>query len=494
MLTWILTIVFGISTRRKQFAVRQIHGYRRITNMRAELASASTQFWLVAGPLWLISTGLVAAVNHVHQMGRWIEISLVSVAILYLFQCVLITVSTRAFDKVCARDVIKGEQLVRRVAIGAACVQALILVFGLLTINTGYHRLHSLAQSHFAADQWLHGPAPYKLEVALSTTHDDMKSVGPAFAKILAHQDAAGTLLISHFIFDHSTGDYMFQGDKSILVNAHYLDRQKVLDADGHQIASSTISREPGTLTLLVPENLPTSEVDNLISYYARAAKAEPAGPDVPIYVMRTKQGQSLATFSQTDPIPLEDQRPALVTDPVLAVAGVPGTIFSPTWWVGFASTGGVLFEDLPSLRQQLAESSLNWYFDGYRDATVAVKQSVALSIRFAILDGASAIIAAGALSASVWIMAAVYCSRTKRQLFLQRIHGYDFARRHRGYLILSAALLLIAAAISAPFGTFDQAVPTVLSTLVLLVSIMLTIFAIHVCEARSHAVIIKQD
>jgi hypothetical protein len=162
--------------------------------------------------------------------------------------------------------------------------------------------------------------------------------------------------------------------------------------------------------------------------------------------------------------------------------------------YLSYTSLDDILFSDSQELGQALIDAGIRSSFMGIDNAADAVANTVDLSRRALRLDVFGVALGAAVLTLSALVLAAVYCDRRRRPVFVELIHGYGFARRHRWFLPAVLALPLAAVGSMCLIGHLTQ--PRDLAAAAALVALQAgaTGGAVKVYEARFGADFIKRD
>ncbi|KGM14128.1 hypothetical protein [Cellulomonas bogoriensis] len=504
MLALGLAVAYSVSRRRKVYALRALHGYRRVASVRAEVWSCTVLFGVGLAVLTVVGVPFLWAHNGFNQLSGFLPVLAVTVLGLYLFTVVVVLVAVRAASRGSIPTILKGERASVREGVLAATAQVTVLAIVMATTSAAMTRIESVAATMDEYSRWSEGDPLYALRLSVSGTREDDVRDAPGLSAVIAELEQAGQVLMAH-PGDAFSGDPDAEvgpeGARSMIVNHAYVEREPIEDPDGRPVRDLPTGEDH--FSLLVPMSY-DGDVEPLLQQYVSffsgfactddteggRASCDPVGS-----VVRTKAGQDLFTYNGTAPLPAQMQPPMFVHDPVLVVVSADSGLISPLLYLSYTSGNDVLFTDPDVLDSRLQEHGIRGSFQGIDDASDAVSDSVAFSRRQLRMDAFSLALGWAVLALAAVVMVAVYCDRRRRPMFVQLIHGYTFAGRHWPYLAGAAALSLLGVGIAgAAGGSLAHGRDVAAAAAFVTIQVVISLVAISIYEARFRADVIKRN
>ncbi|MBU4214482.1 MAG: hypothetical protein KJ792_07495 [Actinobacteria bacterium] len=500
-----LAVSYSVARNRKVYALKALHGYRRMDNLRTELVAASTTFGLGAAGLLAVGLPLLGIYNHFRQAPGFLRVWATTILVLYVALVALVVLAVSSLPRGNIPTVLKGEQVALRNGVLAASAQIVVLAIVAATTSAAMSRVEAIHDSLDVSSRWSQGDPLYALRLSVAaSTHDDEVQAGPGLAAVIADMETSGHALLVQYqgrvmVEDATIGP---TGSEPLIVNNGYLERQVVNDADGGRITD--LPGEKNDFTLLIPTSYtgdPQALLSKYVDYFKDFACLVGRG-DEPSFacdpkgtITFTAPGQDLFTYNGTAFLPAEMQQDAtFLHDPVVVVVPAASELISPLLYVSYASQDNLLFSDPAALDTGLQAHGVRGYFQGIDNAADAVTTSVALAQRELRMDTFSLVLGWAVLILSSVVMVIVYCDRRKRPMFVGLIHGYSFASRHWGYLTGAVALSGVGIAIAGLAGGSllrPRDVATAIAFVIAQVAIALA--AIRIYETRFRADFIKR-
>lgn len=500
-----LALSYSAARHRKVYAVRELHGYRRASDVGAELRSATVVF--AAGTVVTVVVGLptLAMYNGLHHLATLARVAAVALTVLYLVVVALVVVAVVSTPRGDVPDVLKGERATVREGVLAAVTQVVVLAVVIATTSAATARLDAVGGTLAELGRWTTGDPLYALRLSTTGTHQDDLTAAPGLAEAITALDERGEVLLVGFqgdLTDDTDGAAAAapSGARSLLVNDAYLERETVLDTDGRRIRH--LDGGPDRFTLLVPQSYP-GDVDALLGEYVTyfrdfACTSGDPDPDAscsPVgTVVRTAAGQQLFAYNGTGFLPAQMQERMFVDDPVVAVLQVDSGLLSPMEYLSYASRDDVLFGDPSTLDRELRAHGVAGAFQGIDNAADAVTTSVALSQRQLRMDAVGLVLGWVVLVLSSVVMVTVYCDRRRRPMFVELIHGRSFVERHWRYAVAAGCLSLVGTGVAGVVGnalTHGRDVAT--AAISVAVQLVVALTAVTVFEARFRADFVKR-
>lgn len=502
-----LAVFYSVSRNRKIYALRALHGHRPVDNVRFEVGAATMTFGTGLLALLALIIPVLGFYNQFRQALRFLRVLAVMVVLLYLVLIVLVLIAMWSLPRMHIPAIIKGEQAARRNGILAAVVHVIVLTIVIVTSAGSMDRITAVRASLEVSDRWLQDSPLYALRVAPSeTSYEDQVRAADGFGTTLSGLESTGEVLLVSYDSERlpdSTPDAGGVDDAaSLIVNNEYLRRQEVRDPQGQRITD--VTETPGAFTLLIPDTY-RGDRDQLLArytnYFADFACLVGRDEDDPFTcqphgaVIATAAGQELFAYNGTEFLPAQMQHdPVTLTDPIIVVAPIASGLISPVLHMSYASQDDLFFGDPAALEAALREHGISSVFQGIDNATDAVATSRALSQRQLQRDIVSLALGWAALILATIIMAAVYCDRRKRPMFVQLIHGYSFTERHWGYFTAIVLLSLIAVGLADLAGSLGHSRDMVAAAAFVLVQATIAAVAIRAYESRFRADLIKRS
>ncbi|AZR01387.1 DUF1430 domain-containing protein [Trueperella pyogenes] len=501
LVTLVLLVSYGVSQQKKIYAVRKIHGHSKRSNLLYSLSQILRDFIVAVLVIFVGGSCYLYVRNGFAQFARFWLICSAWLVFLAAFITVVTVCAVILFGSVNVPRAIKGEKDVVKVGVLSAVVQVAVIVIVTAVLNSSIARIAALNDALKADAVWHEGEPLYKINLSLTGTREDDLAVAPLFADMVGALENDGKVLL---VFQDSQfaglpSPYYFGAEKSLVVNNNYLGRQNIVDTTGKRL--SQLPEEKDTFFLLIPENYPGdaeqlgNEYSEYLSHSCRFdVEDKSLGCSPRVNIIRTKAGQTLPTYGKTKDMPVDDQRPALVEDPVVAVVSAKSELLGPMIYLSYSSTENLLFEDVNTLKARLIQKDILSHFQGIDNAADAVARSVQLTRQQISLDILSMILASIAFVVSTFILAMVYCDRNKKMIFVRKIHGFRYYARHRAYIYMCAALCALSAAAAVAIYHPNLLMDSMRAGIVAAIALGIALGVLTVYEKRMQADYIKRD
>lgn len=501
-----LAVAYSVARNRKVYALKALHGYRRIDDLRAEIVAATTSYGLGLAGLLVVGMPLLGITTGFRQAPRFLSVFAVTILVLYVALVALVALAVWSLPRASIPVVLKGEQVSLRNGVLAAGAQVLVLAIVAATTSAAMNRIEAVDETLDAFGHWSDGDPLYALRWSMSGTHEDQERAGPGLAAAVTDLAAAGQVMLAEYLghgkADDTTGGPTGAGDiEPFIVDDGYLDREVVNDADGRRIAD--LPEEKGAFTLLVPQTFRGDRDALLRAYvdYLTFTCGVGRGDDDPFTcdphgtIVVTEPGQDLFAYTGTSFLPAElRQHPLFLHDPAVAVVPAASELISPLMYVSYATQDNLLFSDPAALDAALREQGVRGHFQGIDNAADSVATSVAQSQRELRMDAFGLALGWAVLVLSSVVMVTVYCDRRRRPLFVQLIHGYRFVSRHWRYLTGVVALSTVGIAIAGlAGGSLARGRDVAVAAAFVAAQLVVALAAIRTYEARFRADFVKR-
>jgi len=497
-----LAISYSVARNRKVYALRALHGYRRISSVRAEVISCTATFGVGVAGLLVVGVPLLGVYNQFRQALGFLRVFALTIVVLYVVVIALVVLAVLSLPRASTPVVLKGERASLRNGVLAAVAQVAVLAIVLATTSASMNRVEAVKDSLAVSNYWSEGDALYALRLSATGTHEDNVRDAPGLAAVIVDLERADQVLLVGFkgdIGDDAGAPTDPQGSDAMIVNNQYLERQVVRDAEGRRIVD--LSEGKDGFTLLVPRSYdgdPQALLERYVAYFKDFActvgrvdhsfSCDPQGK-----IVFTEPRQDLFTYSGTAFLPAEMQTKMFVHDPVIAVVPAVSELISPMEYLSYSSRDDVLFSDPAALGDAL-DAQGSGSFQGIDNAADAVTTSVALAQRELTMDAFGLALGWAVLVLSSVVMIAVYCDRRKRPMFVELIHGYSFVRRHWRYLAGAAGLSVLGIGLAGlAGGSLARGREVVVAAAFLAAQMVVSLVAIRIYETRFRADFIKR-
>ncbi|MDR1190000.1 MAG: hypothetical protein LBK95_21535 [Bifidobacteriaceae bacterium] len=501
-----LAVAYSVSSNRRAHALKALHGYRRAGIAGAELAAAASAFGGGLIGVILVGTPVLGVYNHFRQVWRFVTILGVGLVGLGLFVACLTIVLTAGSGHIAdARAVLKGEGTPVREGLFAATAQVVVLAVVFGTTSGTMNRIEGIGRSLEEASRWTQGDPLYALRLTLQRRHDDDVRDAPGLRTVIAQMERNGQVLLAGY--KGQWGDDSLEpespgGSNAMVVNPKYLDVETVNDSQGHRIGgdSEAASDDENVFALLVPQTYRGDHQD-LLQEYTESFRSlceewgEDPGPgcDPSGRIISTAPNQDLFTFNGTTFGRVEDQAPTYLHDPVVAVVSTSSGLLSAGEYLSYTSMDDVLFLDPKVLNGALISEGVRGSFMGIDNAADAVTYATDLSRRALRLDSFGLVLGGAVLLLAALVMAAVYCDRRRRPMFVETIHGYGFVARHRWFLPVTLCLSGLAVGLTATLAHMERERDLVAAVTLIVVEAGVTVAALRAHESRFRADFVKR-
>ncbi|MBF6467204.1 hypothetical protein IU427_18735 [Nocardia beijingensis] len=288
------------------------------------------------------------------------------------------------------------------------------------------------------------------------------------------------------------TGDPASREPMDLVVNNNYLLENCVLDLQNSCVRDLRISDLE--MTLLIPESMKEQVGDivqrylNLVVFQQRI-QGTPVDDDIKPRLIFAKSGQDLFTYRAATALD-----GSFVRDPVLLVTTSSARLLSDDFYSAKSSSAEALFIDQDDLGNELNGSALNsllQYCYSIKDQSLQDISEFETASRNQLIGLAITIIA-GTVASS--FLALLYCSRNRKILFLEQIHGYPFLRRHSKIAFgLTLGCTTTFAGVAIGNSALSSGVYGLLAAGIIITDILVAASFIAVYETRSHASWLKR-
>ncbi|GAA1646808.1 hypothetical protein GCM10009764_80340 [Nocardia ninae] len=211
---------------------------------------------------------------------------------------------------------------------------------------------------------------------------------------------------------------------------------------------------------------------------------------EVKVVVKNVAAGQDVFSYRVTDSL-----TKSFVRDPVILVTDAKARLLSDDFYSAKSSSAEALFLDHAQLSDNLTSVGISAYLQYYYSIRDLSMQDIADAERASYnqLYGLLVTCIASVVIASY--LAALYCSRNRKRLYLKELHGYSFWRRHSSLAIglaLGSAITLAGLALTT--SSLSRGILGSVAIGTVAVDILITLGFISVYETRSHATWIKRE
>lgn len=500
LLTVLIVIAYFISQQKKIYAIRKIHGYSKQSNLFFSLGQVLRDFALASLTVFVAGSCYLCVRNHFAQFGRFWLACAVTFVILAIFILIVTISSVTLFGSINVAKAIKGEKDALKVGAIAIVVEVAILVVVTVTINSSISRVSAINEALHASEAWRTGEPLYTLRLSVTGTREDDERAAPLFSQTVRELEAQGKVLLT---FQDKYADpqdpYAYGAANSIIVNNNYLKRQVVLDNEGRRIEQ--LPEERDRFFMLVPDTyegnkdlLAKNYVERLLSTCRLGIEDSSDSCSPKATVITIKSGQVLPSYGQTAELPVEYQEKALIQDPILTVISSKSELIAPLDYLSYSSTGALLFEDPETLRMLLTEKGILDNFQGIDNAADAVAHSIQISQGELRMDAFSIILSFSTFVITTFILAMAHCDRSKKIIFVRKIHGFRFYARHRAYIHVCVTVCLLSATVALGLYHPKPFTDTATSAILAAGALCITMGALKVYEKRMQADYIKRD
>lgn len=494
-----LVVGYSALSSTKDYAVKQLHGYGRTRIIVEGLVEVVATSLVLATAAAIATAAYLGFYNEFARFDAFLPTLLATFGALLLLLVLVKTIAIAIAISLPNSDgrYLKGAKSDVTLLNFAYAAKFAVLATMLILVIGGVHAITRFADMKLAADRW-EATADY-LAVSHSTgvpTKDgaEKRRLDAQVRKLFSSFEQQGkAILIASQDIRSSTSH--LGGEKSIdlVVDNNFLRENCVLNLQDSCVRDlRTADLE---MTLLIPENMKGQEGEivqrylSLIVFQQRIQGTPIDRADITPRIIYSRSGQDL--FSYRPATALEG---AFVRDPVLLVAEASARLLSDDFYSAKSSSAEALFVDKDHLGSELNRSgldSLMQYYYSIKDQSLQDISDFESASRNQ-LAGLGITIIAGTITSS--FLAALYCSRNRKKIYLEEIHGYSFLRRHSKMtfgLILGCATTFVGIAIanSALFTGFYG----LLAVGMVVTDILITAGFIAVYEKRSHASWLKR-
>jgi hypothetical protein len=343
-----MAAVHGAVQRRRRDAIWAIHGRSYQSRWMRDAAQFGLTSLIAYGTVSLVGVVFLGWYNHWSQMLSllpWLLIGLVFMVLLSLGAHALGTVVRPSPGPV---TVFKGQRPAGFSGSVTLIGQVLVLVLGLVSVNSIITGLDRLSETRQFEDQWRSASDLVLLRPSGFWEADDPDAAKSGY-EFAVEQESAGDALLVVQGEDYglqTVGGVPDVGSGStMLVNANFLDREPVLNEDSVRIGAGDVTR----FQMLVPEHLaaqvPAYRAAGLefAEFEALEMQGRQLAPGVTLEpeVVLIESGQTVFTLSHPASL-----RPLAWVDPVIYVLPLSLGILSPSNLRTHTLNGDLLFSN----------------------------------------------------------------------------------------------------------------------------------------------------
>ncbi|WP_157106543.1 DUF1430 domain-containing protein [Nocardia arthritidis] len=494
-----LVVGYSALSSTKDYAVKQLHGYGRTRILATGLVEVVATCVGIAAAAATFTAAYLGIYNKFARFDAFLPTLLAAFGVLVLLLVLVKTIAIAIAISLPNSDgrYLKGAKADATLLNFAYVAKLAVLATLLILIVGGIHTITRFADMHLAADRWK-ATADY-LAVSHSTgipTTDgpEKRRLDAQFRRLFSSFEQQGkAILVAGQHIRSPTGDLVGEKSIDLVVDNNYLRENCLLNLQNKCVRD--VSTSDLQMTLLIPEHMKEQENDivrsylNLIVFQQRIQGTPVDVGDIKSRIIYFKSGQSL--FSYRAATALDG---AFVGDPVLLVTEASTRLLSDDFYSAKSSSAEALFTDKDHLSSDLIQSGLDsliQYYYSIKDKSLQDISDFESASRNQLI-GLAITVVSGTVTSS--FLAALYCSRSRKRIYVEEIHGYSFFRRHRKMLsglILGCVTTFagIAIANSALFaGMYGLVAVGIAGT-----DFLLTAAFIAVYETRSHASWLKR-
>ncbi|BDR52462.1 hypothetical protein KIM372_03690 [Bombiscardovia nodaiensis] len=507
MVTLMVALGYSSSSNRSIHAIKSLHGYTSAAIGASELGSLALSVGVGLMGLLILGLPFLALYNHFNQLWRFALVFAAGQLALAMY-CALCLLVLGGADSLRQHipQIVNGQGAPLRDGILAAVVQILVLALMFATASGAVGRVSAVRHTESQLGQWSRIPPAYVLRLSVHRRHADDMAESSKLMRVIQDMDAEGQVLLARYSparggpveGPEAHNPYLPNGSRSMLVNPRYLDFQTVRDQAGQRIRLGEQTK--ASFTLLVPASY-TGDTQNLLDQYVQTFtntcswqenSCEGIG-NIEGRIIRTQNGQEVATYHGTKYMPAEDQQDLSLTDPVLAVlspsTGIPG----PMEYLSYTSTASLLFFDADGLDKRLTQVGIRSGYQGIDNAADSVAVTLAITKREQRGDLLGLALGAFALILATLVCASVYCQTRRKASFVEVIHGYGFLRRHALFFTSELGAAVLSLMITALLGHMSQPTDALIGVTALLAVSCCTFGAVAGYESRFRSEDIKR-
>ncbi|WP_280263277.1 hypothetical protein [Nocardia abscessus] len=494
-----LVVGYSALSSTKDYAVKQLHGYGRTRIIAEGLVEVVATCIVIATAVAIATAVYLGFYNDFARFDAFLPTLLAPFGALLLL---LVLVKTSAIAIAISLPnsdgrYLKGAKSDVALLNFAYIAKFAVLATMLILVIGGVHAITRFTDMNRAADRWK--ATPDYLAVSHSTgvpTKDgaEKRRLDAQVRRLFAsfEQQGKAILVASQDIRSSASG---LAGEKSIdlVVDNNFLRENCVLNLQNSCVRDLRTSDLE--MTLLMPESMKGQEGDivqrylNLIVFQQHIQGTPVDRSDITPSVIYSRSGQEL--FSYKAATALDG---AFVRDPVVLVADASTRLLSDDFYSAKSSSAEALFIDKDYLGGELNRSgldSLMQYYYSIKDQSLQDISDFETASRNQLV-GLGITMIAGTVTSS--FLAALYCSRNRKRIYLEEIHGYSFLRRHSKTtfgLTLGCATTFFGIAIAN--SALFTGVYGLLAVGMVVMDILITAGFIAVYETRSHASWLKR-
>ncbi|MFI9403576.1 DUF1430 domain-containing protein [Nocardia sp. NPDC052316] len=362
------------------------------------------------------------------------------------------------------------------------CVRAIILLGAMDQVSEKFKAMPDyLALSHSVAAGRIDGQEKRDLDAKIRELFDTFEKQDKAL--LVASNDLRPAR-------DVQAGDEF----PDLIVDNNFIHKNCIVDSFGSCIGNVHISDLE--MVLLIPDSKKHQQsviIERYVEFIAfqQRIQGTPVDSDaVKISVKNIRDGQDIFSYRVTDSL-----TKSFVRDPVILVSDARARLLSDDFYSAKSSSAEALFLDSMLLRDSLATAGIDTYLQYHYSIRDLSMQDIADVERasYSQLYGLVATIIAGTVIAS--FLAALYCTRNRKQIYVKELHGYSFWRRHSGLslgLTLGCATVLVGLALGNPSLLHGRM--GILAIGAVTADILITVGFIAVYETRSHNTWMKRE
>lgn len=492
----ILIIAYTVIRSAKEFSIKGLHGYglRRIVG-------ADVLIVFVVGLLSSLGA-TTATVGYLHWYNDWERLPEFVPRLLGVHLVLLLFLVVA--KSVAVSIVVYGQPL--RVFDGApsdikflrfAYVAKCLAIAGLLMLMAdSVTVLGSLDDAKRVADRWQALPnylaVSYSSGMPVGDNPEVVRRDSEFRAAFAGLESRDRAFLASSQVIRSREASHADEAPVDLIVDNNFLERECVADTAGFCVRN--LSGGEGRATLLVPEHLRVyrdeivNDYQKWLAFQGKLQNAPSGYSQASISVEYTRVGQEVFSYRLTSPISAGH-----VNDPVILVADAGSGLLSDNFYASVSSSAGVLFTDKELLEADLDRTGVGPLVQYVYSVKHLSMQEVSDLRQTGRTQAASlALTALVAIVVSAFV-ASMYCSRHRKRIYLEEIHGYSFLRRHLAIasgLTYGGAVVVSGVVLVGP-GSVSSG--PLLAVAVVSVDVLITLGFITVYETRAHRTWLKR-
>ncbi|WP_336088127.1 hypothetical protein [Nocardia sp. SSK8] len=342
-----------------------------------------------------------------------------------------------------------------------------------------------------AAQRWLATPDYLALSYAVGTPFGDRaeaRELDTAFRTMFAdlERENAAFLAVSHDL--RPAADIRLDDKPSdLIVDNNFLSTDCVHESTGTCVRGTPLGDLE--MHLLIPENRRAEEAAIVDRYRAWIAfqqevQRSPIDPaDIEVTVRYLQADQDVFAFRASN-----SATDGFVRDPVILVTDANKRLLSDNFYSASSTSGEILFRDRQRLDSALEDSGIGAFLQYYYSIKSLSMQDIAEADQAGRNQLASLVITLIAATTASGLLAALYCGRHRKRIYLKEIHGFSFRRRHATLaigLLLGSGTVVVGVVLGGGAPTTDATSALILAMVAVDVVITLAFTAAY--ESRAH-------